>query len=75
MMKMLLRSLLTCEDFRPIKSESALLPDLYILKMGIFPQIPKPQFETFAAHRHEWQGVHEGLVQFATVKDGKKLGE
>jgi len=67
--------LLTSADCRPIKSESSFLPNLYILKMGMFPQIPKPKFETFADHRHEWQGVHEGVVQFATLKGGKKLGE
>jgi hypothetical protein len=48
---------------------------MYILKMGMFPQIPQPRFETFAAHRHEWQGVHPGVVQYATLLGGKKLGE
>jgi hypothetical protein len=60
---------------RPIKSETARYPDMYILKMGMFPQIPQPRFETFAAHRHEWQGVHPGVVQYATLLGGKKLGE
>ncbi|ORX94357.1 Mss4-like protein [Clohesyomyces aquaticus] len=59
----------------PIKSETARFKDMYILKMGIFPRIPKPQFETFAEHRHAWQGKHDGVEQFALVMGGKKLGE
>lgn len=56
-------------------SEPAIFPKMYILKMGLFPRIPKPEAESFAAHRHEWQGVHEGVVQFETVRGGKKLKE
>ncbi|KAF2678808.1 hypothetical protein K458DRAFT_490910 [Lentithecium fluviatile CBS 122367] len=59
----------------PIKSESERLAGKYILKMGIFPRIPKPVFESFAEHRHEWQGLHPDVVQYATVIEGKKLGE
>lgn len=58
-----------------IMSEPAIFPKMYILKMGIFPRIPQPEAESFAAHRHEWQGVHEGVTQFETLRGGKKLGE
>jgi hypothetical protein len=59
----------------PIMSETAVSPDKIVLKLGIFPRIPTPEAESFAEHRHVWQGTHEGLVQFATVRGGRKLGE
>ncbi|KAF2822479.1 hypothetical protein CC86DRAFT_330075 [Ophiobolus disseminans] len=59
----------------PIMSIAEIFPDMVILKMGIFPRIPKPECESFALHRHEWQGKHEGLVQYEIVRGGKKLGE
>ena len=48
----------------PIKSVTPTRPGVIILKMGMFPRIPAPDFETFALHRHEWQGQHEDTVQF-----------
>jgi len=30
----------------------------------MFPRIPKPEMETFPAHRHDWQGRHEGIEMF-----------
>ncbi|KAF2469174.1 uncharacterized protein BDR25DRAFT_289404 [Lindgomyces ingoldianus] len=58
----------------PVFSESAITPDKIILKMGLFPRIPAPEAESFAEHRHEWQGKHDGVVQFATVRGGRRLG-
>lgn len=48
----------------PIKSAPKAFPGKVVIKMGIFPRIPKPEMETFASHRHEWQGKHEGLDQY-----------
>jgi hypothetical protein len=48
---------------------------MVIVKMGMFPRIPQPECESFALHRHPWQGKHDGLTQYETVKGGKKLGE
>lgn len=59
----------------PIMSDPAVSPDKIVLKLGIFPRIPTPEAESFAEHRHVWQGTHEGIVQFATVRGGRKLGE
>jgi hypothetical protein len=59
----------------PIMSLPEILPDKVIVKMGMFPRIPQPECENFAAHRQEWQGRHEGLVQFGLARGGKKLGE
>ncbi|KAF2622378.1 hypothetical protein BU25DRAFT_211743 [Macroventuria anomochaeta] len=63
----------TCGN--PIMSLPDVLPTLVIVKMGMFPRIPQPECESFALHRHPWQGKHEGLTQFEIVKGGKKLGE
>ncbi|KAF2124441.1 hypothetical protein P153DRAFT_426471 [Dothidotthia symphoricarpi CBS 119687] len=59
----------------PIMSLAEILPDMIILKMGIFPRIPQPECESFAAHRQEWQGTHGDMVQFEITRGGKKLGE
>ncbi|KAH7121156.1 Mss4-like protein [Dendryphion nanum] len=59
----------------PIMSEPDALPNRRVVKLGMFPRIPQPEMENFAAHKQPWQGNHDGLVQFATVLGGKKLGE
>lgn len=56
-------------------SQPEISPDMYVLKMGMFPRIPQPECETFASQRQEWQGIHEGVEQFALARGGKKLGE
>lgn len=48
---------------------------MVIVKMGMFPRIPQPECESFALHRHPWQGKHGDLTQFEIVRGGKKLGE
>jgi hypothetical protein len=59
----------------PIMSLAAVFPDKVIVKMGMFPRIPMPECENFAAHRQEWQGRHGGLTQFEIKMGGKRLGE
>ncbi|KAI8932472.1 hypothetical protein NX059_010657 [Plenodomus lindquistii] len=59
----------------PIMSIAEALPDKVIVKMGMFPRIPKPECESFALHRHEWQGKHGDMPQFEIIRGGKKLGE
>ncbi|KAF4464506.1 glutathione-dependent formaldehyde-activating [Fusarium albosuccineum] len=55
----------------PVKSITPLLPGRVIVKMGMFPRIPAPEWETFALHRHDWQGKHEGVVQWR-IKVGEE---
>lgn len=50
--------------FSPVKSMVKSRPGVVIVKMGMFPRIPAPEFETFALHRHEWQGKHDDVVQY-----------
>jgi hypothetical protein len=54
-------------------SLAEVFPHLVILKMGIFPRIPEPECESFALHRHAWQGTHGDMTQFEIVRGGKKL--
>lgn len=56
-------------------SLAEILPNMVILKMGIFPRIPEPECESFAAHRQVWQGKHGDMVQYEITRGGKKLGE
>ncbi|KAE9982332.1 hypothetical protein EG328_010992 [Venturia inaequalis] len=59
-------------DGNPICSITENLPGKIILKMGIYPRIPEPEFETFADHRHDWQGTH-GIPQFKIRVGGEKI--
>ncbi|KAF4311606.1 putative glutathione-dependent formaldehyde-activating protein [Botryosphaeria dothidea] len=52
----------TCGN--PIKSVVPARKGKVIIKMGMFPRIPAPECETFALHRHDWQGVHQGVDQY-----------
>ncbi|KAH7347041.1 Mss4-like protein [Pyrenochaeta sp. MPI-SDFR-AT-0127] len=59
----------------PIMSIAEIYPTMVIVKMGIFPRIPDPECESFALHRHAWQGKHGDLPQFETLRGGKRLDE
>ncbi|KAJ9635520.1 hypothetical protein H2201_003181 [Coniosporium apollinis] len=61
----------TCGN--PIKSVVPAYGDKVVLKMGIFPRIPAPEFETFGLHRHPWQGLHESMEQYKLKAGGEKL--
>jgi hypothetical protein len=45
-----------------------------ILKLGIFPEIPNPECESFALHRQEWLEPHEGCTQYKIKSFGEKNG-
>lgn len=59
----------------PVKSVTPMYPGKVVVKMGMFPRIPEPEFETFGIHRHTWQGAHEGVTQFKVKMGGEKLHE
>ncbi|GAB7347434.1 hypothetical protein MBLNU459_g4353t1 [Dothideomycetes sp. NU459] len=63
----------TCGN--PIKSVTPLYAGKVVIKMGMFPRIPDPEFETFGDHRHPWQGKHDDVVQFKVRMGGEKLNE
>lgn len=41
--------------------------------MGMFPRIPEPEAESFALHRHPWQGEHANVDQYKIKTFGEKL--
>ncbi|KAM0722252.1 hypothetical protein Q7P37_001693 [Cladosporium fusiforme] len=52
------------KDGNPVKSETAAYPGKVILKMGMFPRIPKPEAQGFGLHRQSWEGKHDGVPVF-----------
>ncbi len=44
-----------------------------VLKLGIFPKVPKPEWESFAERRQEWERPFEGTVQYKTKSLGEKM--
>lgn len=56
-------------------SVPSLKPETVFLKMGMFPRIPVPEAESFAIHRQAWQGLHTGVIQYATVRGGQILAK
>lgn len=56
-------------------SRAEMLPAMTIVKMGMFPRIPQPESESFALHRHPWQGKHKDVTQYEIMRGGKTLGE
>lgn len=62
-----------CLMSSPIRSVVPSRKGKVILKLGIFPRIPAPECESFALHRHDWQGVHEGVDQYKIKLFDEKL--
>jgi hypothetical protein len=62
-------------EFSPIKSESELLPGKFILKMGMFPRIPKPEVEVFTAHRAEWFPKMENVTMIEYIAESLPKSE
>jgi hypothetical protein len=50
-----------------------LYPGKTVLKLGIFPKIPTPEWESFASQRQEWERPLEGAIQYKTKSGGEKM--
>ncbi|KAE8449141.1 hypothetical protein EG329_008525 [Mollisiaceae sp. DMI_Dod_QoI] len=61
----------TCGN--PIKSVTPLYEGKTVLKLGIFPQIPTPEWESFSSRRQKWEVPLEGAVQYKTKSLGEKM--
>jgi hypothetical protein len=57
----------------PIKSVTSLYPGKVILKLGIFPKIPVPEWESFASQRQTWEKPIDGCVQYKMESLGEEL--
>ena len=45
----------------------------YVLFLGIFPLIPEPEFELFAAHKHDWEPRLQGTKQYKFMTSSGEL--
>ena len=60
-------------SYRPIKSVTPVNQGKTVLKLGIYPRVPIPEWESFAIRRQEWEKPVEGCVQYKTKSMGEKL--
>jgi hypothetical protein len=60
-------------SYRPIKSVTPITQGKTVLKLGIYPRVPIPEWESFAIRRQEWEKPVEGCVQYKTKSMGEKL--
>ncbi|KAJ9615604.1 hypothetical protein H2200_001679 [Cladophialophora chaetospira] len=44
-----------------------------VLKLGLYPNLPVPEWESFAERRQKWEKPLEGTVQYKTKTFGEKL--
>jgi len=44
-----------------------------VLKLGIFPNIPTPEWEAFSSQRQPWEKPLDGAVQYKTKSFGEKM--
>jgi hypothetical protein len=57
----------------PIKSVTPNFEGKSILKLGIFENIPEPEWEAFVVNRQKWEKPLEGTTQYKTISFGEKL--
>jgi hypothetical protein len=48
-------------------------PGVVIVKMGMFPRIPAPEFESFVLHKHDWEGQHDDTIQYKVRLGDEKM--
>jgi hypothetical protein len=61
--------------YSPVMSKVDMLPGKAIVKMGMMPVIPKPEMESFAAHKHSWFKKPEGITSYKILRTGEVLNE
>lgn len=59
----------------PICSIADAYPGRIIVKMGMMPRIPEPEWEAVGEHRHEWQGKHPGMKIYKFAPTGELLDD
>ncbi|KAI9050146.1 hypothetical protein LZ554_006287 [Drepanopeziza brunnea f. sp. 'monogermtubi'] len=57
----------------PIKSVTPLYKGKTVLKLGIFPKIPTPEWESFTGSKQEWERTLEGTVLYKGKSFGEKM--
>ena len=59
----------------PIKSETENLSGKVIVKLGLFPRIPQPEFESFMLHKNSWEPNFQDVIKFKLSKGGERFEE
>jgi len=57
----------------PIMSVTPMYKGKIVLKLGIYPKLPQPEWESFAERRQAWEKPLEGAVQYKTKSFGEKM--
>ena len=57
----------------PIQSLTPIYKGMTVLKLGIYPKLPVPEWESFASKRQAWEKPFEGCVQYKTKSKGDLL--
>ncbi|EXJ67512.1 uncharacterized protein A1O5_09525 [Cladophialophora psammophila CBS 110553] len=50
----------------PIMSITPLYKGKIVLKLGLYPKLPVPEWESFASKRQSWEKPFEGTIQYKT---------
>ena len=62
--------LISCSPICSIPTDS---DEQYVLPLGILPLIPQPEFELFAAHRHDWEPTIAGTEKYKFMTSSGEL--
>ena len=54
-------------------SISSLYKGKTILKLGIYPKLPVPEWESFCEKRQTWEVPYEGTVQYKIISFKEKM--
>ncbi|KAI7778504.1 hypothetical protein LA080_002108 [Diaporthe eres] len=57
----------------PIFSQTPLYKDMIILKLGIYSDVPEPEWESFVKDKQSWEKPVEGTIQYKGKSKGEKM--
>ena len=70
---LIMRNALTANLLRPIMSITPLYKGKTILKLGIYPKLPYPEWESFCDKRQAWEVPLDGTVQYKITSFKEKV--
>lgn len=53
----------------PVYSAPSSMPGIWIVKLGLFDEIPQPSMEVYCRSRPSWQHPVDGAIQFYMMPD------
>ena len=57
----------------PIVSIAPRYGPVSILKLGIYPKLPEPEWESFCEKKQKWEKPYEGTIQYKVASKGEKM--